>query len=355
MKLAIVFGTRPEVIKVATVYLKAKEMGIDVKMIATAQHREMMDMMLGVFGISPDYDMNIMKKNQSLNNISSAVFLKLDEIIQKERFDWLFVQGDTTTAMTSALCAFNRGVKVGHIEAGLRSGNLKDPFPEEMNRRVIDQVSDLMFAPTKMSYENLKKEGHEGKRIVITGNTVVDALFYIRDKFDLKGIRESIVKEEDYILVTLHRRENWGEKMSNILKGIKRFSKETGKKIVFPVHLNPKVRKVVFEELESFENALLIDPVNYVEFLSLLSGAAIVASDSGGVQEEAPSFGKFVVVCRNTTERPELIREGYGILAGTSEEGVYKALIKGIEEKLDGKNPFGDGKASERIISYILE
>ncbi|ABR30676.1 UDP-N-acetylglucosamine 2-epimerase [Thermosipho melanesiensis] len=353
MNLAIVFGTRPEVIKVATVYLKAKEKGINVKMIATAQHREMMDMMLNVFDITPDYDMNIMKTNQSLNHVCASVFTKLDDIIVKEQSDWILVQGDTSTAMAGAICAFNREVKVGHIEAGLRSNNLKDPFPEEMNRRVIDQVSDLMFAPTKRAAENLEKEGHSKERIKVTGNTVVDALMYIKEKFDLENIRKKIVREKDYILVTLHRRENWGEKMINILKGIKRFSKETGKKIVFPVHMNPKVRKVVFEELENFKNAILIEPLNYVEFLSILSDASIVASDSGGIQEEAPSFGKFVVVCRNTTERPELIKEGFGILAGTSEEGVYKALIEGSSKKLENKNPFGDGLASERIVSLI--
>ncbi|ACJ75396.1 UDP-N-acetylglucosamine 2-epimerase [Thermosipho africanus TCF52B] len=354
MKLAIVCGTRPEVIKVAPVYLKAKEMGIDVKLIATAQHRQMMDVMLNVFSIKPDYDLDVMRENQTLNLISSRIFSRIDEIFEREKFEWLFVQGDTTTAMTSAIAAFNRGIKVGHIEAGLRSNNLKDPFPEEMNRRVIDQVSDLMFAPTKKAYENLKKEGYEDERIKITGNTVVDALYYVKNRFELEKIRKSLVDVKEYVLVTLHRRENWGEKMKKILRGIKRFSVEKDIPIVFPVHLNPKVRKVVNQELGDFKNAKLLDPVGYVEFLSLLSGAKIVASDSGGIQEEAPSFGKFVVVCRNTTERPELIESGYGVLAGTEEESVYKSLIEGLDRKLAVDNPFGDGKASEKILSAVI-
>lgn len=354
MKLGIVFGTRPEVIKIAPVYLKAREMGIDVKLIATAQHRQMMDMMLDVFNIKPDYDLNIMTENQTLNMISSNVFSKLDKILEQEKFDWLFVQGDTTTAMTGAIAAFNKGVFVGHIEAGLRSNNLRDPFPEEMNRRVIDQVSDLMFAPTKRSYENLKREGHEEERIIITGNTVVDALLYIKEKFNLEEIRKRIIDVNDYILVTLHRRENWGEKMESILKGIKKFSDATKIPIVFPVHLNPKVRKVVNKVLGDYKLARLLEPVNYVEFLSLLSGAKIVASDSGGIQEEAPSFGKFVVVCRNTTERPELIESGCGVLAGTKEETVFESLINGLEKNLISNNPFGDGKASEKILTAVI-
>lgn len=355
MKIGLVFGTRPEVIKMAPIYLKAKEMEINVVSIATAQHREMMDMMLKVFSMTPDYDMNIMTENQSLNSVAAKVLVKMEEIIEKEKLDWVFVQGDTTTAMAGAISAFHNGVKVGHVEAGLRSGNLKDPFPEEMNRRVIDQVSDLLFAPTTNSKKNLLKEGFEKDRIIITGNTVVDALYYVQEKFDLDKIRKEHIKEDNYILVTLHRRENWGEKMRKILEGIKEFSKEYGLSIVFPVHLNPKVRKIVKEVLGEYERAILLEPVDYITFLSLLKGARIVASDSGGIQEEAPSFGKFVVVCRNTTERPELIESGYGILAGTEKSSVFKALVKGFDVKVDKtKNPFGDGKASERILNAVI-
>ncbi|SHH47689.1 non-hydrolyzing UDP-N-acetylglucosamine 2-epimerase [Thermosipho atlanticus] len=355
MKIGIVFGTRPEVIKIAPVYLKAKEKEINVVAIATAQHREMMDMMLKVFDMSPDYDMNIMTANQSLNSVAAKVLVKLEEIIKEEKLDWIFVQGDTTTAMAGALSGFHMGIKVGHIEAGLRSGNLRDPFPEEMNRRVIDQVSDLMFAPTKNAKKNLLKDGFSKDRILVTGNTVVDSLIYVQEKFDLDSIRKQYTSEDDYILVTLHRRENWGEKMKNILEGIKKFSIEYNLPIVFPVHLNPKVRKVVNEVLGEYDKAILLEPVDYISFLSLLKGARIVASDSGGIQEEAPSFGKFVVVCRNTTERPELIESGYGILAGTEKLSVFKALVKGFNVKVDkSRNPFGDGKASIRILEAVL-
>jgi len=224
LKIGLVFGTRPEVIKMAPIYIKAKEMGIDIVSIATAQHREMMDMMLKVFKMKPDYDMNIMTENQSLNGVAAKVLVKLEEIICKENFDWIFVQGDTTTAMAGAISAFHKGVKVGHVEAGLRSGDIRDPFPEEMNRRVIDQVSDLLFAPTTNSRKNLLEEGLNKERIVVTGNTVVDALYYVQEKFDLDSIRKKYIEVENYILVTLHRRENWGEKMKKILEGINEFS-----------------------------------------------------------------------------------------------------------------------------------
>lgn len=355
MKIGLVFGTRPEVIKMAPIYLRAKEMGINIVSIATAQHREMMDMMLKVFNMSPDYDMNIMTENQSLNSVAAKVLVKLEEITKIEKLDWVFVQGDTTTAMAGAISAFHNGIKVGHVEAGLRSGNLKDPFPEEMNRRVIDQVSDLLFAPTSISKKNLLNEGYEKDRILETGNTVVDALYYVQEKFDLDKLRKEYINEENYVLVTLHRRENWGEKMKNILEAIKKFSEEHNLSVVFPVHLNPKVRKIVKEVLGEYKKAILLEPVDYITFLSLLKGARIVASDSGGIQEEAPSFGKFVVVCRNTTERPELIESGYGILAGTEKSSVFKALVKGLEVKVDkSKNPFGDGKASERILNAVI-
>ncbi|QTA37261.1 UDP-N-acetylglucosamine 2-epimerase (non-hydrolyzing) [Thermosipho ferrireducens] len=355
MKIGIIFGTRPEVIKVAPVYMKALEMGLEVRAIATAQHRQMMDMMLKVFNITPDYDMNIMTQNQSLNTVAAKVITYLDEYITKEKFDWIFVQGDTTTAMASAIAAFHRGAKVGHIEAGLRSGDLYDPFPEEMNRQVIDRVAELMFAPTEISAYNLESEGFSKERIKITGNTVVDALNFISEKFDLDKAREKVIDVRDYVLVTLHRRENWGTKMAAILEGIKRFSLEYNIPIVFPVHLNPKVREVVNPILKEYKNAILLEPVDYITFLSLLKGAKIVASDSGGVQEEAPSFSKYVVVCRNTTERPELIQSGFGTLAGTTAESVYKALVNGVSVNLTNlKNPFGDGNAAGKILNAII-
>ena len=343
-------------IKIAPIYKELVKYGIETYLIATAQHRDMMDMMLEVFGLKPDIDMNIMTHNQTLNMVASKVLDKMERVLRNIMPDVLLVQGDTTTAMASSIAAFHLGIKVGHIEAGLRSGNLYDPFPEEMNRRVIGVVSDYNFAPTRKAFENLKKEGIDEKRLYLTGNTVVDSLHYIKSNYDLKSLRNKIVKSNKYILVTLHRRENQGEKMRNILKGLKKFSEDFDIDIVFPVHKNPNVRKVVYEILDGYEKANLLEPVNYIEFLSLLDGAEYVLTDSGGIQEEAPSFGKLVVVARNTTERPELIESGWGILAGTKEDSVYNALekvYKMSKNSYDRKNPFGDGKSSERIVKIL--
>ncbi len=349
MKVALAFGTRPEVIKIAPVYFELKRRGVDTLLIATAQHREMMDMMLEVFKMEPDVDMNIMVHNQTLNYVASEVIKRMEEVLKKARTDVLLVQGDTTTAMASAMAAFHMGIKVGHVEAGLRSGRIRDPFPEEMNRRVIDVFADYAFAPTKRARENLEREGVEKERIFVTGNTVVDALKMI-------SMGTSQTEKSDYILVTMHRRENIGEKMENVLRALKEFSREKGIGIVFPVHKNPKVREIVFRILRDCENANLMDPVNYMEFLKLLKDCRFVVTDSGGVQEEAPSFGKFVVVTRDTTERPELIESGWGILAGTSIEGVKNALEKALNFSKSGKrNPFGDGRASERIADILTK
>ena len=351
MRVAIAFGTRPEVIKIAPVYMKLKE-EVETILIATAQHREMMDMMLEVFNMKPDIDMNIMRHDQTPNTVASEVLRRMEEVLKEEKIDVLLVQGDTTTAMASALSAFHLNLKVGHIEAGLRSGNLRDPFPEEMNRRVIDVFSDYDFAPTKRAKENLLKEGVDGGRIFVVGNTVVDALEYIKKNVDLDS--KSPVNSENFILVTMHRRENWGERMERALSGLRRFSEETRIEIVFPVHRNPRVREVAKKVLGDYERAKLLEPVNYIEFLALLKRCAFVMTDSGGIQEEAPSFGKFVVVARETTERPELIESGWGILAGTSEEGVYNALKRALREKPTGRNPFGDRRASYRISRILL-
>lgn len=355
MQIGIIFGTRPEIIKVAPVYLKAKEMGISTDFICTGQHREMVDMMKDIFAIDSDYDMNIMTKDQTLNDVTYKVVMEFDKLSKEKHYDWIFVQGDTTTAMATAIAAFNRGIKVGHIEAGLRSGNLYDPFPEEMNRRVIDQVSEKLFAPTKNAKNTLLKENFPEEKIIITGNTVIDAQMYVMNKFDLESIRKKIINHTNYFVVTLHRRENIGQRMRNILRAIRKFSEEQNIEFVFPVHKNPKVREIVYSELENCKGAHLIEPVNYVEMTSLIKDSLFVASDSGGLQEEAPTFKKFVVVCRETTERPEVIESGFGVLAGTTQEEVYKNLKLALEFKPeDRENPFGDGKASERILKSIL-
>lgn len=354
MKSCFVFGTRPEVIKIAPVYLYFKDHSQETILIATAQHREMMDMMTKVFDIKPDYDLNIMTQNQSLNSIVARVMEGLEPILMKEKPDIVFVQGDTTTAFSACLCAFHLSIPVAHIEAGLRSGNLYDPFPEELNRRLIDVSCKYLFAPTKKAKENLLHEGVEEDRIFVVGNTVIDALQLIRKRIDMTSLRKKFVSSDDYILMTLHRRENIGEKMRSILRATADFVQKNDIKVVFPVHKNPKVREIVNEEVGNNSSFILIEPVDYLHFLSLLDGTKFVVTDSGGIQEEAPSFKKFVVVTRQTTERPELIEAGFGILAGTSQDSVYKALSEANEKSLNSiENPFGDGKSSERIYKII--
>ncbi|MGB9614496.1 MAG: non-hydrolyzing UDP-N-acetylglucosamine 2-epimerase, partial [Fervidobacterium sp.] len=355
MRVGIVFGTRPEIIKMAPVYLKAKELGIDADFICTGQHREMVDMMKEVFNIEVDYDMNIMTHNQTLNNVTYKVVMKFEKLASERKYDWILVQGDTTTAMAAAIAAFNKSIKVGHVEAGLRSGTLYDPFPEEMNRRVIDQVSEKLFAPTKFAMNTLLKENFPQSRILVTGNTVIDAQMYVINKFDLESVRRKFINHTNYFVVTLHRRENIGEKMRNVLAAIKQFAQEEKIDFVFPVHKNPKVREIVYSELNDCKYAKLIEPVNYIVMTALLKDALFLASDSGGLQEEAPTFKKFVVVCRETTERPEVIESGFGVLAGTTTQKVLESLKKALEFKSEGReNPFGDGKASERILMSIL-
>lgn len=354
MKYCFVFGTRPEVIKVAPVYKFFVEKGEETFIVATAQHREMMDMMMNVFSIEAKYDLNIMTHDQTLDSVVASIMQKLPPILQQEKPDVLFVQGDTTTAMACAICAFHSKVKVAHIEAGLRSHDLYDPFPEEMNRRVVDVVSSYLFAPTMKARENLLKEGIEERRIHVVGNSVVDALNMIRNNFELPRIRSQIVPFDTYILLTLHRRENIGEKMVSILSGIAKFAEERNVPVVLPVHKNPNVRKIVFETVGSNWYFFLIEPLDYISFLALLEGCWFVVTDSGGVQEEAPSFGKFVVVARKTTERPELIESGYGTLAGTDKDSVYSAMVLASEKRPDpSENPFGDGKTSERIWKIV--
>lgn len=354
MKSCFIFGTRPEVIKVAPVLLYFKDHGEETTVIATAQHREMMDMMVEVFNIEPDYDLNIMTQNQSLNMIVSRVMERLEPVLLKEKPDIVFVQGDTTTAFSASLCAFHLSIPVAHIEAGLRSGDLYDPFPEELNRRLIDVSSKYLFAPTKRAKENLLHEGVQESRIFVVGNTVIDALYIIKKRVDITSLRKKFITCDDYLLMTLHRRENIGERMKSILRATVNFVREKGLKAVFPVHKNPKVREIVNEVIGKNPDFVLIEPVDYLHFLSLLDGAKFVLTDSGGVQEEAPSFKKFVVVTRQTTERPELMEAGLGILAGTSEESVYRALEEANGKRLVwAENPFGDGKSSERIYKIV--
>ncbi|MEO0230912.1 MAG: UDP-N-acetylglucosamine 2-epimerase (non-hydrolyzing) [candidate division WOR-3 bacterium] len=369
MKIFIIFGTRPEVIKLFPVIRELRKYkNVSVKICATAQHREMLDQFLKFFNIEPDYDLNIMEKNQTPSYVSSQVFLKLEPILRKEKPDYIVIEGDTTTVAASALCAFYNKIKVAHVEAGLRTYDKWQPFPEEINRRVVTTVADLHFAPTKRAKENLLKEGVDEKKIYVTGNPVVDSLLYIANldfnsfDFDLKKLNLSLESDtKKLILVTAHRRENFGEPLKNICYSLKTITEIYKDKIwiVYPVHLNPNVWESVHEILSGIENIKLIPPVDYFSLIYLLKNSYFVMTDSGGIQEEAPSFGKPVLVLRDVTERPEGIEAGVAKLVGTQKERIVNEAIKLIEDEKEYNkmakaiNPYGDGKAGERIARIL--
>lgn len=363
MKVALIFGTRPEAIKMAPVYHTLKKNGIDVKVISTGQHKEMLYQVLDLFEIKPDYELEIMKEGQGLAELTSRLIEKVENVIKKEELDFILVQGDTTSAFIGALVGFYNKIPVGHIEAGLRTGNIYSPFPEEANRKLIGNIAKVHFAPTDINVNNLLREGYNNENILKVGNTVIDALYWVKENksADLAFIRKKYnLKDKKYILMTMHRRENWGQPMRNALRGVRRYLEENKELyLVFPMHLNPIVRDVISEELKGFERKILIDPLEYLEFISIMDGAYFIMTDSGGVQEEAPSLGKPTLVLRTTTERPEAIEAGTAKLIGTSTEEVYK-YMKLLEGKLYEKmskanNPYGDGKTSIKILSYLKE
>lgn len=363
MKVALIFGTRPEAIKMAPVYHTLKKNGIDVKVISTGQHKEMLYQVLDLFEIKPDYELEIMKERQGLAELTSRLIEKVENVIKKEELDFILVQGDTTSAFIGALVGFYNKIPVGHIEAGLRTGNIYSPFPEEANRKLIGNIAKVHFAPTDINVNNLLREGYNNENILKVGNTVIDALYWVKENksADLAFIRKKYnLKDKKYILMTMHRRENWGQPMRNVLRGVRRYLEENKELyLVFPMHLNPIVRDVIGEELKGFERKILIDPLEYLEFISIMDGAYFIMTDSGGVQEEAPSLGKPTLVLRATTERPEAIEAGTAKLIGTSTEEVYK-YMKLLEGKLYEKmskanNPYGDGKTSIKILNYLKE
>lgn len=372
-KILLVFGTRPEAIKMAPLvkeFQKHPEK-FDAKVCVTGQHRQMLDQVLTLFEIVPDYDMNIMAPNQDLYDITSKVLLGLKEVLKDCTPDVVFVHGDTTTSMATTLAAFYQQTKIAHIEAGLRTYNLSSPWPEEMNRQVTDRICDYYFAPTLQSKENLLKENIEECKICITGNTVIDALLMALRKIEtqegLKKQTEQEIADKGYqlsgkrfILITGHRRENFGEGFLNICKAIKTIASEHPEiDIVYPVHLNPNVQRPVYEMLTNLDNVYLISPLDYLPFIYLMQHSYIILTDSGGVQEEAPSLGKPVLVMRDTTERPEAVAAGTVKLVGTD----YNAIVDGVSELLiDSKvydimskahNPYGDGKACEIVVKKI--
>ncbi len=355
LRVLFIFGTRPEAIKVAPVYFAlARDPDIEALVCSTGQHREMLDQVVDFFKIPIHYDLKIMKPNQSLEWITSAILDRLAAVIGETAPAMVFVQGDTTTTFIGALAAFYRHIPVGHIEAGLRTYNLEAPYPEEMNRQLTGRLTTLHFAPTPRARENLLKENVPPERIFVTGNTSIDAILDARDrvgKIDEPG--------KPYILITAHRRESFGEQIRQICLGIKQAAEEFKDfEFIYPVHLNPNIRGPVFEILTG-ENIRLIDPVAYPGFVRLLMGAYIIVTDSGGIQEEAPSLGKPVVVIRDTTERPEGLEAGTNILAGTSRQGIYSTIKMLIEDKekyrsmAKARNPYGDGTAAVQIHRIV--
>ena len=373
-KVLLVFGTRPEAIKMAPL-VKAfeKEETIESKVCVTAQHREMLDQVLEMFDITPDYDLNLMKPGQDLFDVTSNVLLGLKNVLNDFFPDIVLVHGDTTTTSSTSLAAFYNKIKVGHVEAGLRTGDLYSPWPEEANRQITGVLANYHFAPTTTSANNLLKENKNPNDIIVTGNTVIDALFLALDKIEkdeelkakiINSINSQYKLQDDkkIILVTGHRRENFGDGFINICEALKTLAiNNPNIDIVYPVHLNPNVQKPVKEILSDTPNVYLINPLQYEQFIYMMNKSYFIITDSGGVQEEAPSLGKPVLVMRDTTERPEAVEAGTVKLVGTSKETIIKEAQKLLDDEIEynkmskAHNPYGDGKACERIIEFIKD
>ena len=372
-KILLVFGTRPEAIKMAPLVkaLQKDTEHFETRVCVTAQHRQMLDEVLEVFGITPEYDLNIMAPNQDLYDITAKVLLGLREVLKDFRPDTVLVHGDTTTSMAASLAAFYMQIPVGHVEAGLRTYNMLSPWPEEMNRQVTDRICTYYFAPTEQSKVNLLQENIDAKKIFITGNTVIDALLMAVDIISTTaGVKEKMAKElqekgytvgdREYILVTGHRRENFGDGFLHICKAIKELAAlHPEMDIVYPVHLNPNVQKPVYELLSGLSNVYLISPLDYLPFIYAMQHSTLLLTDSGGVQEEAPSLGKPVLVMRDTTERPEAVEAGTVKLVGTDAEAIVSNVTALLQDKemykrmSETHNPYGDGQACERIIAAL--
>ena len=373
-KILLVFGTRPEAIKMAPL-VKAfeKDENIQSRVCVTAQHREMLDQVLEMFDITPDYDLNLMKPGQDLYDITANVLLGLKDVLRDFEPDVVLVHGDTTTTSASSLAAFYEKVKVGHVEAGLRTGDIYSPWPEEANRQITGVLANYHFAPTSTSADNLKRENKDSKNIIVTGNTVIDALFLaiqkiendteLRTKIETSiNSQYKINEDKKLILVTGHRRENHGQGFINICEALKTIaSNNPDVDIVYPVHLNPNVQKPVHEILSDVSNVFLIEPLQYEQFIYMMNKSYFIITDSGGVQEEAPSLGKPVLVMRDTTERPEAVDAGTVKLVGTNKEIIIEEAQKLLYDKNEyekmskAHNPYGDGEACERIVEFIKE
>lgn len=363
-KVMAVFGTRPEAIKMAPVIKELQKVDdIETVVVVTAQHREMLDQVLHLFAIEPDYDLDLMKEQQDLFSITGGVLTGMKSILEQEKPDLVLVHGDTSTTFTAALAAYYMKIPVGHVEAGLRTRNKYSPFPEEMNRTLTGRLAELHFAPTDLSRENLLIESTAAFKIWVTGNTVIDALVEtVKPDYDFGPELAAVNFERRILLVTTHRRENWGEKMRDIYQALLRLVHDfSDVEIVFPVHMNPAVRNLAMEMLGGRERIHLLEPLDYEPLANLMNRSHIVLTDSGGLQEEAPSLGKPVLVLRDTTERPEAITAGTAKLVGTSEEHIYQAAYlllsdNGEYDKMArAVNPYGDGKAAIRIVKVIKD
>lgn len=361
-----VFGTRPEGIKMSPVIKKLNENpAIEHKACVTGQHREMLDQVMAIFNIVPDYDLNIFKGGQSITEITTKSLIGLEKVIDDFKPDLLLVQGDTTTVFAGALAGFYKGVKIGHIEAGLRSGDLYSPFPEEANRKLTGIVTNFHFAPTENSKENLLKEGYDVGQIYITGNTSIDALLEVTENdytFEDELLNNLDYENKKIVLLTSHRRENLGEPMENIFTAISEIvEKNSDVEVVFPVHLNPKVREIANKILGNNDRIHLIEPLDYLPFAHLQKKVYLIVTDSGGVQEEAPTLGKPVLVVRRETERPEGIEAGTAKLIGLEKENIFKEVDILLNDKLEYEkmstavNPYGDGHAAEKIVDIIVD
>lgn len=363
----IVFGTRPEAIKMAPLVKEfQKDQSFETKVCVTAQHREMLDQVLEFFDIKPDYDLNLMKPNQNLYSLTADIITEMKAVLEDFKPDFVYVHGDTTTTMASSIAAFYSGALVCHVEAGLRTHNKRSPFPEEINRQVAGRICDYHFAPTEASRQNLLRENIQDADILVTGNTVIDALFDSSkrvedlDNAEINQLKMILDPGKKLVLVTGHRRENHGQGFINICEALKTIAVSNPEvQVIYPVHLNPNVKKPVYEILSDVSNIHLIDPLAYPAFVWLMNQAYLIITDSGGVQEEAPSLGKPVLVMRDTTERPEAVDAGTVILVGTD----IQKIVSEAQDLLDNAdryqkmselhNPYGDGKACERIVNFI--
>ncbi len=365
IKVCSVFGTRPEAIKMAPLVkeLQSRE-ELDAKVLVTAQHREMLDSVLELFDITPDFDLNIMKHGQTITDITTRVLYGVGEIFEQERPDLVLVHGDTTTTFAAALASFYQKIAVGHVEAGLRTGNIYSPYPEEMNRKLTGSLATYHFSPTVMNVENLLRENISKENIVITGNTVIDALLSVTDKpyrFEIDELNEIDDTKQKLILLTCHRRENWGEPMKQIFEAINELTKKNPNVVVvFPMHKNPSIRELARTYFGTNSSVRLIEPLDYEPFANLMKKSHLILTDSGGIQEEAPALGKPVLVLRTETERPEAVKAGTVKIAGIEKEKIVQLADellnsqKAYDEMAQAANPYGDGTASKQIADFIV-